>query len=74
MRWDYAPLDISPVFPGLGEIIIIIIIIIIIFVLFLSFYFWLKNSFSNMKRLRIVDCFLFVCLFVCFVSWALFVG
>ena len=27
MRWDYAPLDINPVFPGLGEIIIIIIVI-----------------------------------------------
>ena len=30
MRWDYPPLDINPVFPGLGEIIIIIIIIIIV--------------------------------------------
>ena len=30
MRWDYPPLDINPVFPGLGETIIIIIIIIII--------------------------------------------
>ena len=29
MRWDYPLLDINPVFPGLGEIIIIIIIIII---------------------------------------------
>ena len=29
MRWDYPSLDINPVFPGLGEIIIIIIIIII---------------------------------------------
>ena len=29
MRWDYLPLDINPVFSGLGEIIIIIIIIII---------------------------------------------
>ena len=28
MRWDYPLLDINPVFPGLGEIIIIIIIII----------------------------------------------
>ena len=34
MTWDYAPLDINPVFPGLGEIIIIIIINIII-ILFL---------------------------------------
>ena len=30
MRWDYALLDIIPVFPGLGEEIIIIIIIIIV--------------------------------------------
>ena len=27
MRWDYPPLDINPVFLGLGGIIIIIIII-----------------------------------------------
>ena len=33
MRWDYAPLDISPVFPGLREIIIIIIIIIIVVII-----------------------------------------
>ena len=30
MRWDYPPLDINPIFAGLGEIIIVIIIIIII--------------------------------------------
>ena len=30
MRWDYPPMDIIPVFSGLGEVIIIIIIIIII--------------------------------------------
>ena len=49
MRWDYPPLDINPVFPGLGEtsaqyflfsgntweIIIIIIIIITIIILLL---------------------------------------
>ena len=29
MRWDYSPLDINTVFPGLGEIIIIIIIIVL---------------------------------------------
>ena len=29
MRWDYPSLDMNPVFPGVGEIIIIIIIIII---------------------------------------------
>ena len=33
MRWDYPPLDINPVFPGLGEIIIIIIITIIIIII-----------------------------------------
>ena len=33
MRWDYPPLDINPVFPGLGEIIIIIIIIYIIIII-----------------------------------------
>ena len=32
MRWDYAWLDINPVFPGLGDIIIIIIIIITIII------------------------------------------
>ena len=33
MRWDYPPLDINLVFPGLGEIIIIIIIIIIVVII-----------------------------------------
>ena len=33
MRWDYPPLDINPVFSGLGYIIIIIIIIIILTIL-----------------------------------------
>ena len=32
MRWDYSPLDINPIFPGLGEIIIIIIITIVIII------------------------------------------
>ena len=35
MRWDYSPLDINPVFPGLGEIIIIIFIIIIFIIIFI---------------------------------------
>ena len=30
MRWDFPPLDINPVLPGLGDIIIIIIIIIVL--------------------------------------------
>ena len=33
MRWDYAPLDINSVFPGLGEIIFIIAIIIVIIII-----------------------------------------
>ena len=33
MRWDYLPLDINPVFPGLGVIIIIIVIVIIIIII-----------------------------------------
>ena len=33
MRWDYPPLDINPVFPGLGGIVIIIIITIIIIII-----------------------------------------
>ena len=33
MRWDYPPLDINPVFPGLGEIIVIIIITIVIIII-----------------------------------------
>ena len=30
MRWDYIPLDINPVFPGLGETIIIIIVVVVV--------------------------------------------
>ena len=33
MRWDYAPLDINPVFSVLGEIIIVVVIIIIIIII-----------------------------------------
>ena len=33
MRWDYSPLDINPVFPGLGETITIIIVVIIIIII-----------------------------------------
>ena len=38
MRWDYPSLDINPVFPGLGEIIIIISIIIIIIIIIISLF------------------------------------
>ena len=37
MRWDYAPLYINPVFPGLGDIIIIVIIIIFIIIIIITF-------------------------------------
>ena len=33
MRWDYATLDINPVFPGIEEIIIIITAVIIIIII-----------------------------------------
>ena len=33
MRWDYSPLDINPVFPGLGETIIITTITAIIVII-----------------------------------------
>ena len=36
MRWDYPPLDINPVFPGLGNIIINIIIIIIAIIIIIT--------------------------------------
>ena len=41
------------------------------FVLFFSFYFSLSNSLSYMKRLRLVDSFvcLFVYLLFCFLNW-----
>ena len=44
MRWDYPLLDINPVFPGLGEIIIIIIIIIIIAVIITNHLFHFNTS------------------------------
>ena len=36
MRLDYPLLDINPVFPGLGEIVIIVIIIIIIIIIIIN--------------------------------------
>ena len=36
MRLDYPPMDINPVFPGLGVIIIIITIIIIIIIIIIE--------------------------------------
>ena len=44
MRWDYPPLDINPVFPGLGVIISIIIIIIIIFIIIIIIFLVFKQD------------------------------
>ena len=44
MRWDYPPLDINPVFAGLGEIIIIIIAFIIIIVIIITTFIHIKNA------------------------------
>ena len=46
-----------------------ICLLIIILVLFFSFYFWLNNSFSHMKRLRLVDYFVWLFVLFCFLSW-----
>ena len=65
MRWDYPPLDINQVFPGLGEIIIIVIIymiiIIIIIIIYLFIYLFILefSNISNSLRLLYfghVDC------------------
>ena len=45
MRWDYPPLDINPVFPGLGDIIIIIIIIVIIIIIIIVLLVYITLSF-----------------------------
>ena len=44
MRWDYPPLDINPVFPGLGGIIIIIIFIIIVIIIIIIIIIIIKKS------------------------------
>ena len=44
MTWDYPPLDINPVFAGLGEIIIIIIAFIIIIVIIITTFIHIKNA------------------------------
>ena len=41
MRWDYRPLNINPVFPGLREIIIIIIIIVINIIIIIILFLYL---------------------------------
>ena len=47
MRWDYPPLEINPVFPGLRDIIIIfviIIIVVIIIVIIIIYLFIVDNK------------------------------
>ena len=44
MTWDYPPLDINPVFAGLGEIIIIIIAFVIIIVIIITTFIHIKNA------------------------------
>ena len=53
MRWDCPPLDINPVFPGLGEIIIIIIItiIIIIIITIINYYYYYYYYYYYFMRL-----------------------
>ena len=52
MRWDYLPLDINPVFPCLGEIIIniIIIIIIIMMIIIIIIIFSIVLTLQNSKN------------------------
>ena len=52
MRWDYLPLDINPVFPCLGEIIIniIIIIIIIMMIIIIIIIFSIVLALQNSKN------------------------
>ena len=51
MRWDYLPLDINPVFPCLGEIIInIIIIIIIMMMIIIIIIFSIVLALQNSKN------------------------
>ena len=63
MSWDYAPLDINPVFPGLRDfpglgdiiidvVIIIIVIIIIIIIIIITLMPWRGNvGMSNTEEL-----------------------
>ena len=47
MRWDYPPLNINPVFPGLGIIIIIIVVIIITIISFFKVDFYITKQTQN---------------------------
>ena len=53
MRWDYPLLDINPVFPGLGEFIIIIIILSLYLVVNgVNFMLWEKKMKKKKKKMR----------------------
>ena len=48
MRWDYLPLDINPVFSGLGELLLLLLLLLLLFLLLLftkriSFYYELAS-------------------------------
>ena len=47
MRWDYPALDINPVFPGLGKLIIIIIINIKLLILNYYYYYYYYYSYLS---------------------------
>ena len=42
MRWDYLPLDINPVFPGLGELLLLLLLL-LLFTKRISFYYELAS-------------------------------
>ena len=50
MRWDYPPLDINPVFPGLGVIIIIIVIVVIIIIIIVSWELLFKTGSDKLAK------------------------
>ena len=43
MRWDYLPLDINPVFPGLGELLLLLLLLLLLFTKRISFYYELAS-------------------------------
>ena len=47
MRWDYLPLDINPVFSGLGELLLLLLLLLLFLLLLftkrISFYYELAS-------------------------------
>ena len=45
MRWDYLPLDINPVFSGLGELLLLLLLLflLLLFTKRISFYYELAS-------------------------------